>query len=135
MLVLERMPGWRIVSTSEVLGQLLDVQPKMPTLRFAADEVLLLPVADSDVEELTDRVRTADPHAIITQDSSFMGAWLPNEELDELLQRHCEWEPPPKPAYCQGAVAGNPVKLWMESERSLLLVQAPYSDDFLERIS
>lgn len=118
MLVLERLPATRVVAKPEALDRLPG------GLRLAPDEALFIdPVG-----------KVPDEHAIVVEDHSFMGVWMSAEEAAELLERHCEWEPPAQ-GLAQGAVAGIPAKLWFAEQRVLILVQAPYADDFMERIA
>jgi hypothetical protein len=116
----------RIVASPSALVKLT-----LPTdhllLRTAKDEALILPRA---------RVELADPDAIIVAEGGYAGIWLSRDETFDFLERNCEWElPQQRPAFAQGMVAGIPTKLWLESERVLLLVPAPYAHDFAERLS
>lgn len=130
----ERLPATRLVSTEQAIEKLL-VSPrwssKVVVLRFAADEALLL----GGQEQARTIIGELDPHAIVINDHSFAGAWFSEEEAADLLQRHCEWQPPAgRPAYAQGAVAGIPTKLWFaEDGRVLVVVQTVYLADFEER--
>jgi sarcosine oxidase gamma subunit len=96
-------------------------------LRVAPDEALVLSGATSNP--------TGDPHAIVELEEGFVAIWMPALRAQELLARTCDWDlPAQRPAFAQGAVAGLPVKLWLEHERVLFLVPAPWSVDFQERI-
>ena len=96
-------------------------------LRLAPDEALVLPPLDS--------VSVADPHAIIVAEAGFLGAWVAAEPALAFLERACAWElPSARPAFTQGAVAGLPVKLWLEPDRVLFLVPAPFAPDLQERM-
>lgn len=126
MLGLKRFPATRVVALPSALDSL-----KPPTgsiaLRLAADELLIMPPA---------QVAVNDPHAIILPDGSFAGAWASASEAKRILERECEWElPRARPAFAQGAVAGIPVKLWLEEDRVFVVVQAPFVVEFEERIS
>ena len=56
------------------------------------------------------------------------------EEALAFLERACEWAlPQQRPAFAQGAVAGVPVKLWLEGDQVLFVVPSPYVHDFEER--
>lgn len=128
MPVLNRLLATRIVATPAALDALARPDENTLALRTAADELLLIPpVAD---------VAVADAHAIITEDGGFAGVWLAAEAALEFLARSCEWElPHGRPAFAQGAVAGIPTKLWLEAERVLFVVQAPYAAEFEERMA
>jgi hypothetical protein len=98
-------------------------------LRIAPDELLLTNTTGREI-------KNADRHAIVTNDNGFCGAWVRAGEALEFLQQTCEWElPHERPAFAQGAVAGLPVKLWLENERVLFLVPAAYAADLEERMA
>lgn len=125
MLALNRLAVTHIVATPTALDQAA-WPPETLVLRIAPDEVLLLPAADG--------LDLADPHAIVVADSGYAGAWVAAPEALAFLERACEWElPSQRPALAQGAVAGIAVKLWLEEERILFVLSAPYSEDFTER--
>lgn len=121
-------PVTRIVATSVALDGIRWPDDVL-ALRIAPDEML---VTNYTVNEIT----SADPHAIVTNDSGFSGAWVRAGEALEFLKHTCEWElPRARPAFAQGAVAGLPVKLWLETERVLFLVPASYAADLEERMA
>ncbi len=125
MLNVTRMAATHIVATPAALDE-ATWAPETLVLRLAADEALILP----PVEE----VSLADPHAIVVPDSGYAGAWMAADEALAFLERTCEWEvPSQRPAFAQGAVAGIATKLWLETERVLFLVPAPFVNDFAER--
>jgi glycine cleavage system aminomethyltransferase T len=96
-------------------------------LRIAADEVLALAGVTPE--------RVADPHALVERETGFSGGWLPSDEAAEILSRTCAWEPPgERPACAQGAVAEVPVKLWLEGDRTLVLVQSALAADLEGRL-
>lgn len=127
MPALETFTATRIVATPTALNNAAWPENSLP-LRTAPDEVLLL-------NSSTPISLPTDPHAIIEPEGSFMGLWLPTKEAFEFLEQTCAWElPTARPAFAQGAVANVPVKLWLEHERILFIVQAPFAADFLERL-
>jgi hypothetical protein len=99
-------------------------------LRFAPDEALVTgDVAPGLVAGL-------DPHAIVERESGFVAAWLPVSEALPLLARTCAFElPRERPAFAQGSVAEIPVKLWLETDRILLLAPRPFAADLEERLA
>lgn len=126
MLGLKRFPATRIVATPTALDS-IQYPADSIVLRIAADEVLIAPPAEINVN---------DPHAIILPDGSFCGVWLTASAAQRILERECEWKlPHQRPAFAQGAVAGIPVKLWLEVERVFMVVQAPFVVEFEERIA
>lgn len=132
MLKLSRLEVTRVVAKTAALESIVaELDGDTIVLRQAPDEFLFLPaLPDSSV------VLEEDPYAIILEDSSWFGGWLAADETAELLERHCEWEPPAaRPAYTQGAVAEIPTMMHMTEEKTLFVVHAPYVHDFEERIS
>lgn len=127
MLELKRIPGTKIAATPAALDSAKWPEGTL-VFRIAADEALITPpVAD---------VQVNDPYAIVVADSSYAGAWLPMAEALALLERTCEWEiPGERPAFAQGAIAGIPAKLWLEKDRALFILPAPYVADFEERMA
>ena len=126
MHALNRIGGTRIVATPAAL----DTAPwpsDALVLRLAADEAFVTtPVAADAI---------ADPHAIVAPDGGFAGVWLPTAEALDFLERTCEWElPPARPAFAQGMVAGLAVKLWLEEDRILFIVPAPFAMELAERM-
>ena len=125
MLHLKQISATRIVATSSALDQ-----TTWPTdtlvLRIAQDEALVTPPVDG--------LNLDDPHAIVVPDGGFATAWVAADQALAFLERACEWAmPPQRPAFAQGAVAGVPIKLWLEDERVLFVVPVPYVHDFEAR--
>ena len=126
---LNRMPATRVVANAAALD-LLGAGESL-VLRFAPDEAWISP----PLNEIS-KVLAKDSYAIIIADSGYAGVWLATDEALDFLERNCEWEiPAERPAFAQGAVAGVPTKLWLEPERVLFLVPAPYATDFEERLA
>ena len=127
MHVLNRIEGTRIVATPAALAS-AQWPSGVLVLCLAADEVFVTaPVAAAAI---------ADPHAIVAPDGGFAGVWLPTAEALDFLERTCEWElPHTRPAFAQGMVAGLAVKLWLEEDRVLFLVPAPFATELAERIA
>ena len=123
--VFERVLTTRIVATPVALDAALWPAGHV-ALRTAADEVLIMPpLANPQV---------VDEHAIVLADGSWFGGWIAPALALAVLERDCEWEvPDARPAFAQGMVAGLPVKIWLESERVLVLVAAPFAHDLAER--
>ncbi|MBX3010455.1 MAG: hypothetical protein KF832_03070 [Caldilineaceae bacterium] len=125
--MLERIQGTRIVATPAALDAARWPDEAL-VLRLAADEAFVTAAVKADA--------VADPHAIVVPDGGFAGVWLPATTALDFLARTCEWEvPASRPTFAQGMVAGLPVKLWLETERVLLLVPAPYATDLQERLA
>lgn len=123
---LDRMAATRIVSTPTALDEMV-TPDNVIVLRVAPDELFIFPPSDVTLD---------DEWAIVKTDSSLAGAWISAEESSDILTRLCEWEiPSARPSFAQGMVAGIPTKLWLEADRTLLLVPAPYVAEMEERIT
>ena len=131
---LARLDVVRLVATPAALDAASWPDDAMP-LRTAPDEVLLVgqgaPLDAPDVLA----ARAPDSHVIAIADTSFAGVWLPADVAATVLSRVCEWAlPAHRPAFAQGAMAELPVKLWLEEERTLIVVPAPFATDLVERV-
>lgn len=125
MPALNRLPATRIVSTPTALDSAKWPQGAL-VLRIASDEALVIPPAPA--------ITLNDPYAIVESEGGLAGIWMPISGARMLLEHHCEWElPETRPAFCQGMVAGVPAKVWLEKDRVLFLVPAPFAHDFEER--
>jgi hypothetical protein len=126
----EHLEATRIVATPAALDGA--IWPKgVLALRIAPDEVLVI----TEVEHEIARDIVKDPHAIIEREAGFAGAWVAADKALAFLEGACEWElPRERPAFAQGAVADLPMKLWLEEDRVLLIVPAPYATDLEERL-
>ena len=117
----ETLHATRVVAAPSVLDRL-------PTdggtvLRFAPDEALVLDASvDAPVDGVTEDER------------GFVGWWLTENELAEVIHQ-VEWPiPEHRPTLAQGLVAGVPAKLWLERDRALLLCQAAFAHELVERL-
>lgn len=119
---LERMSATRIVAKPVTLDA-LKIPIDVIALRLAQDELLLL---GEGIEALG--VSSAE---IVEPESGFAGVWLSTGEANELFARHCEWVlPRERPAFAQGMIGGIAAKVWLEAERVLILVPAPFAHEF-----
>lgn len=124
---LKLLHGTRIVATPVALDKAVWSQDVL-ALRIAPDQVFVTPAISAAFVD--------DQHAIVAPDAGFAGAWIVSDEALDFLERSCEWElPRERPAFAQGAVAGLPVKLWLEDDRVLFLVPAAYATDLEERMA
>ncbi len=95
-------------------------------LRIAPDDAFAVGATTIDL---------TDAHAIVTEESGFVGAWLTRDQLAEWVMPQIEWAlPDGRPALAQGLIAGVPAKLWLERERALLLCAAGYAHELTERL-
>ena len=93
-------------------------------LRLAPDEAFAI-----GAEE----VSISDPHAIAVRDGGVVGAWVtdPDVTLAPLL----EWPlPAERPALASGGLAGLGARIWVDDDRALVLVAAPYADELRARL-
>ena len=127
---LRSLEATRVAAAPAALDDLLE-RPPWPAealaLRLAPDELLLTARQDFEV--------AGDPHAIVERETGFSYVWLDPADADRFLDRECDWErPSTRPALAQGTVAGIPVKLWFEAERTLILAPAPFAAAFQRRL-
>ena len=126
MLELERIRATRVAANPTALDA-VRWPAGILVLRTAPDEALAIPTCAPEV---------SDPDAIVEIEHGFSGVWVSVEDVHSLLERDCEWKAPAeRPALAQGLIAEIPAKIWLEQERALLLVPAPYATEFEERIS
>lgn len=126
---LNRIAATRIVAQPKALDA-ADIPQSSLVLRFAADELFVTPPLKDETV-----ITAHDPHAIVIAEGGFAGTWLDAAAAADFLQRNCEWEVPNgRPAFAQGAVAGIPTKLWLEADRVLFIVPAPYAAEFNKRM-
>ena len=128
---LRPLEATRVAAAPAALDDLLE-RPPWPgealAFRTAPDELLLTARPDFDVP--------GDSHAIVERGTGFSYIWLDPADADRFLDRECDWERPgARPVLAQGTVAGIPVKLWFETERTLILAPAPFAAAFQRRLS
>ena len=128
---LRPLEATRIAAAPSALDDLIE-RPSWPAealaLRLAPDELLLTARPDFQV--------AGDPHAIALRETGFSYVWLNAADADRFLDRECDWERPgARPAVAQGEAAGIPIKLWFETERTLILAPAPFAAAFQRRLS
>ena len=125
MLALETIRGLRIVAGPAGIDSIV-VADGAIVLRFAPDDAFVL--VDGPLEDV-------DLDAIIAEESGFVGCWLTPAEVASRLVPHIEWQlPKARPMLAQGLIAGVPAKLWLATDRALLLCAAPYAHDLAERL-
>ncbi|CAN5192085.1 hypothetical protein BH23CHL9_BH23CHL9_03660 [soil metagenome] len=125
MPALEGLRGLRVVASPEALNT-APWTVQAVVLRFAADDAFAIGATGIDV---------TDEEAIVAEETGFVGAWLSPDDLAERVIPHIEWPlPDARPALGQGLIAGVPCKLWLTSDRALLLCPAAYAHDLAERL-
>ena len=126
---LEHMSVTRIVASPAALDA-LDLQLRLH-FRTAPDEIMLL----SEHEDAL-AIKILDAHKIQINDTNWYGIWLESDAALNFLAQLCEWRlPDARPAFAQGAVANVPVKLWLETDRVLILTAGPFRHDLQERMN
>ena len=127
---LRRLEATRVVAAPAALDALTADAPWRNgalALRIAEDELLVTAPPDFEVP--------GDPHAIVHRETGFSCAWLDAADAKRFLDRECDWKRPAgRPTLAQGEVAGVPVKLWFETERTLLLLPAPFGAALQRRL-
>ena len=124
MLVLEPLPGIRVVATPGGLDGASWDGRDVTVLRITPDEALGLGA---------DRVQLDDPDAVIEPETGFVGVRLSAADLDR-LRAHIDWPiPTDAGTLAQGKVAGVPAKL-LVGDPPLLVVQAAYAVELVGRL-
>ena len=129
-----RAPGVRVVGSPAAIDTaewqdsgpgLDDFEPLV--LRFAPDEAFAVGAT---------RVHLDDPDAIAEPEVGFVAIMFPVDEFIDIVLPRIEWPvPPTRPAFTQGAIAGVPAKLYIDTTgAATLFVQAAYVDDLLARL-
>ncbi|HEY4331688.1 MAG TPA: hypothetical protein VGM78_03925 [Ilumatobacteraceae bacterium] len=128
MLALETLHGQRIVASPGALDALDTAAwpTSVTVLRFAPDDAFVIGAETLGV---------SGEHAIVADESGFVGCWLDAAQLAHVAE-HIDWPlPTERPALAQGFVASVPAKLWLIGDRALLLCAAPYAGELMERLA
>jgi hypothetical protein len=120
---LDRLRGLRVVADPAALDRAAWTGDDVTVLRFAPDDAFAIGATAVEVD---------DEHAIVEDESGFVGAWLDPAEIEP----HIEWPlPPARPALAQGSIAGVPAKACLPADgRALLLTAAAYADELAGRL-
>jgi hypothetical protein len=129
-----RAPGMRVVAAPEAIDRAVwhDAGPgpdefEPLILRFAPDDAFAIGATGVEVD---------DPHAIVEPEVGYMALMFPADEFVDAVVPHLEWPAPiERPAFEQGAIAGVPAKLYLDSTgAAIVLVLASYLDDLMDRL-
>jgi hypothetical protein len=126
------MPGTRIVASPAALDELtVPADGNLPggvtLVRIAEDELLI-------VHRGSYMAIWRDEPSIQEPETGFLGWWLTDAEL-AAVAHHADWPlSEQRPAVAQGLIAGVPARLWLTEDRTLLLVQAAYAHELVERL-
>lgn len=129
-----RAPGLRVVASPEAISAAVWRDDGPGPDEF---EPLVLRLADDDAYAIgATGVEIDDPDAIVEQETGFIALMFPADEFVDIVIPHLEWPPPMgRPALAQGAIAGVPAKLYLDSTgAAIVLVLASYLDDLLSRL-
>lgn len=125
--MLEPITITRVVSTPSALDTMQHPADGI-VLRTAPDEAMVVGVGPDDVA-------VDDDHAIVSADGGWSGVWLDADSAVRLLAAGADWHPEPdRPVLAQGMLLQLPIKLWLETDRTLLLTQHAFAADLAERI-
>ena len=120
----EPLAALRVVAAAEALDE-LGVPDGHPMLRLAPDDMLVIGAASAEV---------AGEHLLVDE-AGFVGWWLTPDEVTQAVLPHVDWPlPTARPALAQGLIAGVPAKLWLAEDRALLLCNAAYAHELMERL-
>ena len=120
-----RLHGLRVVAMPQALDA-AQWRPDGIVLRVAADEALAIGCTD---------VAITDPYAIVETESAFVGWWLTTEQFAACVEPRLEWPlPHQRPVLAQGLVAGVPLKLWLESDRVLVITSSGLAHEAAARL-
>jgi len=129
-----RAPGVRVVASPEAIDGAAwqDAGPGPEVfepliLRFAPDEAFAIGATG---------VRIDDPEAIAEAEVGYVALMFPVDEFIDIVLPRIEWSAPAtRPAFAQGAIAGVPAKLYIDSTgAATVFVLAAYLDDLLARL-
>jgi hypothetical protein len=120
----EPLSALRVVAAPEALDD-LTLADEHPALRLAPDDMLVIGAASAQV---------VGEHLLVDE-AGFVGWWLTPEEVTTHVVPHVDWPlPTARPALAQGLIAGVPAKLWLAEDRALLLCNAAYAHELMERL-
>lgn len=127
-----RSPGMRVVASPEAIDRAVwhdegpeEFEPLV--VRLAPDDAFAIGATGVEVD---------DPHAIVEHEVGFIALMFPADEVVDVVVPRLEWPAPmERPAFAQGAIAGVPAKLYLDSTgAAIVLVLASYLDDLLARL-
>jgi hypothetical protein len=122
----------RVVASPEAIDRAIwhdegpeEFQPLV--VRLAPDDAFAIGATGVEVD---------DPHAIVEHEVGFIALMFPADEVVDVVVPRLEWPAPmERPAFAQGAIAGVPAKLYLDSTgAAIVLVLASYLDDLLARL-
>jgi hypothetical protein len=127
-----RSPGMRVVASAEAIDRAVwhdegpeEFEPLV--VRLAPDDAFAIGATGVEVD---------DPNAIVEREVGFVALMFPADEFVDVVVPRLEWPVPiERPAFAQGAIAGVPAKLYLDTTgAAIVLVLASYLDDLLARL-
>lgn len=120
------LPGRRVVATPDAIES-AGFPPGSLVLQFAPDDVLVIGEGPIDL---------SDGHAIVEPDTGWCALRINEERALTILAHHAAWDPPAdRPVLAQGMVAGLAAKVYIDGDRSLVIVPTPFAAELEERLS
>jgi hypothetical protein len=122
----EILRGRRIVATPAAIDRAGWPRGAV-VLRIAPDDALV--VGDGAID-------VSDDYSIIEPDTGWCALRLTEERALAILTHHAAWEPPrDRPALAQGMLAGLAAKVYLDGDRSMIIVATPFAAELEERLS
>jgi len=127
-----RSPGMRVVASPEAIDRAVwhdegpeEFEPLV--VRLAPDDAFAIGATGVEVD---------DSDAIVEREVGFVALMFPADEFVDVVVPRLEWPAPiERPAFAQGAIAGVPAKLYLDTTgAAIVLVLASYLDDLLARL-
>jgi len=128
VLALDRLRGLRVIAGASALDAARwEGSGELAVMRFAPDDAFALGARSVEVD---------DEHAIVEEETGYVGAWLSLDELDRLVVSRTEWPLPiGRPILAQGLICGVPAILWLAQDgASLLMTAAPFAEELRARL-
>jgi hypothetical protein len=127
-LAVRDVAGVRITAHADAIDAAVWPQQAI-VVRIAPDDVFVIDASLDDAAQVGQR----DPHAIIEDESLFCAAWVDAEQLHR-IEDMLEWPlPDTRPALAQGMAAGLAIKLWLDVDRTLLIISKSVLHEMAER--
>lgn len=121
----EILRGHRVVATPDAIDH-AELPPDAVMFRIAPDDALV--IGDGPIV-------VADDHAIIEPDTGWCALRVTEGRALALLAHHAAWEPPTdRPILLQGMVAGLAAKVYLDGDRSMIVVATPFAAELEERL-
>jgi hypothetical protein len=123
----ETLVGTRVVAVPTSLDACIAaLPPTMDALRFAPDEVLLVGKGQIELD---------DEYAIVEREVGFSYFRFTPSQFAQLVAHRLEWTlPTARPALAQGRLMAIPVKIWLTSERVMLICPTAFAHELQERL-